>query len=136
MSAPLKWTGNNSYATPRYLYDALDSEFGFDFDPCPFNPHPTLEMDGLQSDWARRRVFLNPPWSDITPWVDKAFSSPAEVVVFVLPARTDTAWYHRLKDRGAEIRLFRRRVHFVNGEAQNKRSPTDGTMVAIVRPQL
>jgi site-specific DNA-methyltransferase (adenine-specific) len=133
MSAPLKWSGNNNYTTPQFLFDALDYEFGFDFDPCPLNLNPTLPLDGLRSDWSGKRVFVNPPWSDIMPWVNRAFDSHAEIVVMVLPARTDTPWYHRVKDRGAEVRLFRKRVHFVKGT--EKRAPTDGTMVAVIRPQ-
>lgn len=131
MSAPIKWSGNDNYSTPGYLLGALDHEFGFDLDPCPLAPEP--EVDGLGLDWSGRRVFLNPPWSRISPWVDKALESGAEVVVMVLPARTDTGWFHRLKDRGAEIRLFRKRMKFVRGGVQT-RGATDGTLVAVLRP--
>jgi len=41
-------------------------------------------------------VFCNPPWDKIMPWVEKAFASKA-LTVFLLPARTDTAWFHLLK---------------------------------------
>jgi hypothetical protein len=127
-----RWSHNDNYMTPPYLYEALDMEFEFDLDPCPLNPDfdPAIHQDGLKLDWDGRRVFCNPPWSDITPWVKKAFESKA-VVAFLLSARTDTRWFHLLKDSGAEIRLFRKRVHFLRDGVDA--NPTDGTMVAIVR---
>ena len=73
-----------------------------------------------------------PPWDDIGPWVEKAFASKA-LTVFLLPARTDTPRFHLLKDSGAEIRLFRKRVHFLRDGIGGNQSPTDGTMVAVVR---
>lgn len=132
MSAPLKWSHHNSYSTPQYLYDALNVEFGFNLDPCPLSPNAIL--NGLEISWDNQRVFVNPPWSDVMPWVRKALDSKAEIVVFVLPARTDTPWFHTLKDNGAEIRLFRKRVHFLKDGVGGNKMPTDGTMVAIVKP--
>jgi hypothetical protein len=122
-----KWSGNDNYKTPDFLYEALDKEFGITLDPCPLNPEP--DVDGLELDWTDETVFCNPPWSDITPWVKKALDSDC-LTVFVLPARTDTEWYHTLARRHADLRLFRKRVNFIRegGSA----SPTDGTLVAIV----
>ena len=130
----MKWSKHTSYATPHYLRDALEMEFGFDLDPCPLNPDfdPAVHLDGLKLDWNGRRVFCNPPWDTIMPWVEKAFASKA-LTVFLLPARTDTAWFHLLKDSGAEIRLFRKRVHFLRDGIGGNKAPTDGTMVAVVR---
>jgi site-specific DNA-methyltransferase (adenine-specific) len=127
----MKWSGNDNYATPEYLYTALEREFGLDFDPCPLSPVP--DQDGLSMDWTGRHVYCNPPWSDIDPWVEKALASRC-LTVFVLPARTDTGWFHLLKDNGAELRFFRKRVHFVREGARV--NPTDGTMVAVVRGRV
>jgi len=130
----MKWSKHTSYATPEYLRDALDMEFGFDLDPCPLNLDfdPNIHQDGLLLDWHGHRVFCNPPRDTIMPWVEKAFASKA-LTVFLLPARTDTAWFHLLKDSGAEIRLFRKRVHFLRDGIGGNQAPTDGTMVAVVR---
>lgn len=131
----MKWSGNNNYATPEYLFQALNMEFDFDLDPCPLNPEfdASKHEDGLKLDWTDRRVFVNPPWSDIGPWILKGFSSRARVVVYVVPARTDTEWFHVLRQHGAEMRLFRKRVHFIrDGVSAN---PTDGTLVAIIYPK-
>jgi hypothetical protein len=131
----MKWSRNNNYSTPEYIYQALNMEFGFDdFDPCPLDPdwNPILSIDGLKLDWNNLRIFCNPPWSDITPWIEKAYASNA-LTVFLLPARTDTEWFARLVSSPAntEVRLFRKRVKFIRGE--EKPNPTDGTMVAIIR---
>jgi hypothetical protein len=128
----IKWSGNNNYTTPDYLLQALDMEFGFTLDPCPFNPNWTV--DGLNLDWTGERVFCNPPWSDITPWVEKAYESNA-LTVFLLPARTDTGWFARMaaSPENTEIRLFRRRVHFLRDGIGGNKAPSDGTMVAVVR---
>lgn len=125
----MKWSGNDNYATPDYLHAALEREFGLDFDPCPLKPVP--DQDGLALDWTGKNVFVNPPWSDILPWIQKAFASRC-LAVFVLPARTDTEWFHLLyRDPRVEIRFFRKRVHFVREGI--KCNPSDGTMLAIVR---
>jgi hypothetical protein len=130
----MKWSKHTSYGTPDYLYKALEMEFGFDLDPCPLNLDfdPTVDQDGLKLNWNGHRVFCNPPWNTVMPWVEKAFASKA-LTVFLLPARTDTAWFHMLNDSGAEIRLFRKRVHFLRDGIDGKKSPTDGTMLAVVR---
>lgn len=124
----MRWSGNDNYQTPEFLYQALEREFGLSLDPCPLNPEP--EKDGLAMDWTGETVFCNPPWSDIQPWVDKALVSNC-LTVFVLPARTDTAWFQKLANSGAELRFFRKRVHFIRETV--KKNPTDGTLVAIVR---
>src|ERR1700733_1642521 len=103
----------DSWRTPEWLYEALNKEFGFDLDPCPFEPDwsPGVHQNGLDLDWNGRRVFCNPPYSDIRSWVEKAYAS-ATITVFLLPAWTDRDWFHILCDRGAEIRYFRHRVNF------------------------
>ena len=54
--------------TPKVLYQTLDAEFDFDFDPCPHNP----KFDGLKVEWGKRN-FVNPPYGrEIVRWVDKA----------------------------------------------------------------
>src|SRR5579862_1527326 len=104
----------DSWRTPEWLYKTLDKEFGFNLDPCPFQPNwtPGVHQNGLDLDWNGQRVFCNPPYSDIMPWVGKAYSSAA-LTVFLLPAWTATDWFHILRDRGAEIRYFRHRVNFI-----------------------
>jgi hypothetical protein len=70
----------------------------------------TYEQDGLAQSWACERVWCNPPYSDIEPWVAKARIAGAELVVMLLPAnRTEQGWWQRqvepFRDRGRGLRV-------------------------------
>jgi len=89
-----------AWLTPPELFHQLEEELGLKFtlDPCtePDNPlgTPTFyteEDDGLKQDWARHVVYMNPPYTDLTPWLKKAYYSrfsPNTIVVGLLPVRT------------------------------------------------
>jgi len=98
------------WKTPRALYQALDAEFHFDHDPCPVNP----KIDGLENEWGNVN-FVNPPYGkDIAKWVQKGYleSLKGKVVVFLLPSRTDTQWWHAYVMKADEIRFIRGRLKF------------------------
>lgn len=111
--------GGDSHATPGTVYEELDKEFGFTLDPCPLDPEgglPLFGENGLEKSWAGQRVFCNPPYSNIGPWLAKA--REAEVAVFLVPSRTDTSWWHELVMPSAnDIRFIRGRLRF--GSATN-----------------
>lgn len=72
----------------------------------------TREDDGLAQSWADERVWCNPPYSSITPWVRKAWSEWEQTlgIVMLLPAnRTEQSWWQRLiephRDRGSGLRV-------------------------------
>lgn len=103
-----------SHATPVALYAELDAEFHFDLDPCPLNDAQI--WDGKALDWSGRRVFCNPPYGrDIIGWLEKARTP--ECAVYLLPARTDTKWWHDYAMKADEIRFIRGRLTF--GESRN-----------------
>jgi site-specific DNA-methyltransferase (adenine-specific) len=108
----------DDWRTPRSLYEKLDSEFHFDYDPCPPNP----AINGLFSDWGQRN-FVNPPYGRQTPaWVNKAFSEwqRGKLVVMLLASRTDTKWFQDIiLPYSSEIRFLRGRLKFddSNGRA-------------------
>jgi len=92
----------------------LDAEFRFTDDPCPPDG-----VGGLERRW-KRRVFLNPPYGRVTPkWLGKALeeiSHKTDLVVALLPARTDTSWFHNLvMPHAAEIRFISGRLYFDDG---------------------
>jgi hypothetical protein len=98
------------WKTPKALYRVLDAEFGFDFDPCPDKP----TINGLESDWGNVN-FVNPPYGkEITKWIQKGYgeSLKGKTVVFLLPSRTDTAWWHDFVMKAHEIRFIRGRLRF------------------------
>ena len=98
------------WKTPRALYQALDAEFDFDYDPCPAKP----KVDGLTSDWGNVN-FVNPPYGkEITKWIEKGYEEnlKGNIVVFLLPSRTDTKWWHEYIMKADEIRFIRGRLKF------------------------
>jgi len=109
-------SASDRWATPDHLYAALDAEFHFDFDPCPLDG----TGDGLAPlfcNWRGKRVFCNPPYGrQVGEWIRRGLEP--DIAVFLLPARTDTRWFHELVlPHAAEIRFLRGRLRF--GNAQN-----------------
>ena len=105
------------WATPQDLFNELDNEFGFTVDVCalPENAkckqYYTPEMDGLKQEWTGV-VWCNPPYGrQIGKWVEKAAKSACRVVM-LLPARTDTRWFHDYIYGYAEIRFIKGRLKF------------------------
>jgi phage N-6-adenine-methyltransferase len=114
----------DDWATPQDFFDALDEEFGFDLDPCASasnkkcNKHFSLEENGLEQDWGQSTVFMNPPYGrEIKDWMKKAYESSMNgaTVVCLVPARTDTKWWHSYAMQG-EIRLIKGRLKFGNAK--------------------
>ena len=108
----------NEWATPQTLFDELDREFHFTLDPCaaPENAkckkYYTQADDGLAQDWSGETVFCNPPYGrEIPKWVEKAATAKATVVMLI-PARTDTTYFHEHIYGKAEIRFLKGRVKF------------------------
>lgn len=106
------------WSTPQDLFDKLNSEFWFTLDPCatPENAkckkYYTIEDNWLVQSWDSDRVFCNPPyWRQISKWVKKGFESK-NLVVMLLPARTDTSWFHDYIYNKSEIRFLRGRLKF------------------------
>jgi len=109
-SAHVEW------GTPPDLREALEKEFSFTLDPCT----PGQVWDGREISWAGHRVYCNPPYGrTVGAWLAKG--PEAEISVFLLPARTDTAWFHDYALHADEIRFFRGRLKF----AANHIAPRD-----------
>ena len=100
------------WRTPLEVYMELDKEFKFDFDPCPYK---SKNRTGLLVGWGKR-VYCNPPYNNIYNFIEKALielKKQTEVVVFLLPSRTDSKWFHDLVlSKYREIRLARGRIKF------------------------
>lgn len=131
-------SGTCLWETPQAFFDELDSEFGFTLDVCalPENAkcqrYYTPAVDGLKQTW-RGVCWMNPPYGrEIGKWVAKAHESAREgaTVVCLLPARTDTAWWHSYVLNAAEIRFVRGRLRF--GDAEN--SAPFPSAVVVFRP--
>jgi len=95
------------WGTPPDLKVDLEKEFRFTLDPCTVGQ----VWDGRQISWVGHRVFCNPPYGrGLKTWLAKG--PEAEIAVFLLPARTDTGWFHDYALRADEIRFFRGRLKF------------------------
>jgi phage N-6-adenine-methyltransferase len=119
-----RYNGNGrEWATPLEIFAPLHAEFGFTVDVCatPENAKCvrfwTEADNGLEQDWRGERAFMNCPYGrEIYPWTRKARTSGAEIVVGLLPASTDLAWWHEdVVAVGAEVRYLRGRVRFLTG---------------------
>ena len=115
---------SNEWATPQEFFDELNKEFNFTLDPCATKENAkcdkfyTIEDDGLSKDWRNEIVFCNPPYGrQIKKWVEKAYwtnqtNMVDTPVVMLIPARTDTKYFHDYIYNKAEIRFIRGRLKF------------------------
>jgi len=122
------------WATPQDLFDKLNAEFGFETDVCAIASNAkcknyyTPEIDGLKQEWTGN-CWCNPPYGrEIGKWVEKAATSKA-MTVMLIPARTDTKWFHDYIYNKAEIRFLKGRLKF--GGAQN--SAPFPSMIVVFR---
>lgn len=108
------------WETPQAFFDALNSEFGFTLDVCAIPENAKCERfftqteDGLSQTWEGI-CWMNPPYGrEIKKWVRKAFESSqtGATVVCLLPARTDTNWWHTWVVQADEVRFVRGRLKF------------------------
>jgi len=119
------------WATPQAFFDKLNKAHGFTLDVCATSGNAkcdkylTPEMDGLSVDWQDNVCWMNPPYGrEIGKWMKKAYESSqvdwqhlGAKVVCLVPARTDTAWWHDYVIPYGEVAFIRGRLKF--GEAVN-----------------
>ena len=126
MIAPALFSsGTSEWETPRALFARLHREFSFTLDVCATRSNHmcaayfTPEQDGLHQRWTGA-CWMNPPYGrSIGLWVANAHteSTGGTLVVGLLPARTDTTWWHDHVMKAREIRLLRGRLTFVGASA-------------------
>ena len=133
----------DDWETPPEIFEPLAREFGFTLDVAA-EPHNakcdafiTPDDDGLVSDWGANVCWCNPPYgADIRRWIRKAWLSSkyGATVVMLIPARTDTAWWHDYAMRG-DIRFLRGRITFYrSGQPVGTNAPF-ASAVVIFRPE-
>lgn len=129
---------SDEWSTPQNIFDDLNQEFNFNLDPCSTEENHkcsfyfTKETDGLSQNWGGWRVFCNPPYSQIGKWVEKAFREghkDGTIVVLLIPARTDTKYFHDFILHRSEIRFIKGRLKFGN----HKGSAPFPSMIVIFR---
>ena len=128
------------WETPQDFFEKLDREFGFELDVCALPENAKCSRyfspmdDGLEQDWTGV-CWCNPPYGrEIEKWVKKAYISAIEgaTVVMLLPARTDTRWFHDWIYGKTEIRFIRGRLKFGGAEY----GASFPNMVVVFRPPM
>lgn len=129
---------SDEWSTPQDIFDSLDREFCFNLDPCSTDENHkcakyyTQKEDGLKQDWRGATVFCNPPYSNISAWVEKCYREGTKdntTVVLLIPSRTDTRYFHDFIYNRAEIRFIKGRLKF-GGHSNSAPFPS---MVVIFR---
>lgn len=116
------------WSTPQEFFDSLNREFIFTLDPCATKENAkckkyfTKEMNGLEQDWQGETVFCNPPYGrEIGKWVEKSYKESLKNktrIVMLIPARTDTRYFHDfIYHKAKEIRFLKGRLKF--GDSKN-----------------
>ncbi len=122
----------DNWQTPPELYNELNKEFDFDFDPCPLKP----TFDGLNIDW-KKRCYVNPPYSKIKEFLIKAHEEinkgNTDIVVFLTFSNTDTKWFHDYVYNQSEIRFLKGRLKFLNEDGKIQNSAMRPSMIIILR---
>lgn len=119
----------NDWATPQSVYEELNAEFGFCLDVCAWDWNTKAAVwltpfdDALSLDWtwimrellnSKPTAWMNPPYGrEIGKWMRKAYeeSKRGSRIVCLVPARTDTAWWHNYATKGI-VRFIRGRIKF------------------------
>ena len=130
-------SNKDDWETPQELFDKLDAIYHFTLDPCSTHEnakcekHFTVEDDGLAQSWEDETVFCNPPYGrSIGEWVKKcAEESKHAKVVMLIPARTDTAYFHDYIYRKAKVEFLRGRLKFERGGVALNSAPFPSMIV-------
>ena len=126
---------HDNWATPEDLYNKLNDEFDFDFDPCPL----FAKFDGLQEEWGKRN-YINPPYSRKLKeaFILKAIeeSKKGKLCVMLLPVSTSTKIFHEhILPNKKEIRFIKGRLKFsgynTKGEFVNNKCGMHDSMIVI-----
>ena len=123
ITSGLMSSNSDRWETPQKLFDELNQKYNFEIDVCALPENAkcenyfTPEVDGLSQDWTGV-CWMNPPYGrEIGKWMKKALESSRNgaTVVCLVPARTDTAWWHDYAMKG-EIEFIRGRLKFGNSK--------------------
>ena len=123
---------------PPRFFEEINKEFNFNLDPCSTDENHkcdlyyTMADNGLEKSWEGHRVFCNPPYSNIAEWVEKCYREGCKdntLVALLIPARTDTRYFHDFIYNRAEVRFVKGRLKFGDG----KNSAPFPSMLVIFR---
>ncbi len=134
-------------ATPPWVFAGFNLRFRFTVDAAA-SPHNaklrryfSVDNDGLSAPWTGERVWCNPPFSNIKPWVEKALRREADLVVLLLPSnRTEQAWWQELIEPErimgtVKVEFLQGRMRFIaarDSKVRPNQRPPFGVCLVIV----
>ena len=132
---------SKEWGTPQQFFDEVNKKYKFTLDCCASEDnakcekHYTMEDDALGKDWSGNIVWMNPPYGrGISRWIRKAFSEsrkPGTTVVCLVPARTDTVWWHEYCMKADEVRFIKGRLAFEEGGVSQDAAPFPSALVVF-----
>lgn len=135
----------DSWSTPQYIFDWLNSNHNFDVDLAAdasnskVNTFYSVYASALDQDWheASSVGFCNPPYSSISPWVKKAIDEAKKgfTTVMLIPTPNGESYYQNLFDNANELIFITGRLSFVNYQGDPQSGNTRGSCVAVFRPK-
>ena len=125
-------SASDDWLTPPELFERLDRKWRFTLDPCACDGHVlddamkscTRADDGLSLDWSGWSVYCNPPYSNIAAWVEKAASHRDNaLIVMLIPARTDTRYWHKhIEGKALKVEFLPGRLKFGRPDGSKSQS--------------
>ena len=135
-------SASGDWDTPQAFFDKLNEQFEFTLDPCATEANAkckkyfTEEEDGLAQDWKGHTVFVNPPYGrGIDEWIKKGYEEaqdPDTKVVMLIPARTDTKYWHDYVMKAEMVFFIKGRLKF--GDCNNSAPFPSAVVVFSKRP--
>lgn len=126
----------DEWRTPKWFFEMLQARYGvFELDAAASRDNALCsryfdeQSDGLAQPWPKDvRIFCNPPWSNISPWVKKALNEECHITLLLPANRSDQEWFHELLSSPYEIVFHRGRLSFEDPTGKGRVTPRDPTM--------
>ncbi len=99
--------------TPLDFFKRLDAKYGFTMDGAATKANclvARFSSKEFERPWVNERVFCNPPWGNIPPFIELA--PEADLAVLLVPARTNCGWFHRALELGAKPDYWKGKLNF------------------------
>jgi site-specific DNA-methyltransferase (adenine-specific) len=139
---------SDEWETPLDFYQGLDSIYHFTLDPCSTSDNAkckkffTAKENGLEQSWKGETVFINPPYSNISDWAKKCnyeYIRNNATTVMLIPARTDTDYFHLYCMEATSYGFVHHRLCFENrslpswrSDGSHKKSPAPYPSILII----